>query len=296
MDRMRALETFVAVADAGGFAAAARELGMSAPSVTRLISDLEAEAGSALLHRTTRQVALTEAGATFLEDARRIVSGYASAIDTARGAHAAPKGRLRVTAPTLFGCFFVTPLLRAYLDQYPDATVEAVYLDRVVNMVEEGFDVAVRIGDLPDSSLMATRVGAVRRVVCGSPEYFRAHGAPQTPNDLESKKIVAARAVTPTNQWRFKDGQTANVRPRLALSSVSAAIEAAKAGWGLTRVLSYQISSELDGGLLRTALAEFEPDSLPVHILHADGARPPAKVCAFLTLARTAFRANPHLN
>ncbi|MBI1393379.1 MAG: LysR family transcriptional regulator [Alphaproteobacteria bacterium] len=296
MDRLRALETFIAVADGGGFAAAGRSLGMSPPSVTRLVSEFEGEIGATLFHRTTRQVTLTEAGETMLVEAKRILSAYDSAVDVARGAFAAPKGLLRVTAPNLFGCFYVTPLLRAYLDRYPDASVEAVYLDRVVNIVEEGFDLAVRIGDLPDSTLMATRVGAVRRVVCGAPGYFGRRGAPLAPEELSEHDVINARAVTPTPTWRFAGGRSVEVRPRLTVSSVSAAIDGAKEGWGLTRVLSYQIASELDAGALKTVLSEFEPEPLPVHVLHAGGVRPPAKVCAFLALARETLRANPHLN
>ena len=296
MDRLRAIKVFVAVADTGSLAGAARQLNLSAPTVTRIIGELETDLGVTLLHRSTRIVTLTETGGCYLSDVRKLLDGLQAADDAARGAHQAPTGLLRLTASTLFGQHYVSPVILKYLDQYPDVSVDAVYLDRVVNLIEEGVDIAVRIGPLPDSSLRAVRVGEVRRVVCGCPDYFAEYGLPQRPEDLDHHRVIAARSVTDGNEWRFAGGETVQVKPRLSYSSVPAALSAAKTGWGLTRVLSYQIGPELDAGGLKTVLSEFAPDPLPIHLLHAEGARASAKVRAFIDLAAESLRANPHLN
>ncbi|RFB01719.1 LysR family transcriptional regulator [Parvularcula marina] len=296
MDRYRALETFIAVAESGSLAGAGRTLGLSAPSVTRIINELEDALGVTLLHRTTRIVTLTEAGAAYLTDARRIVEEMQAADDAARGAHRAPSGLLRLTAPVLFGQHYISPILLDYLNQYKDVTAEAVYLDRVASIIEEGFDVALRIGPLPDSSLRAVRVGEVRRVICGCPSYFERHGLPQRPADLADHNIIAVRSVSASNKWSFAGGESVEVTPRLTYASVPAAIAAAKTGWGLTRVLSYQIGPDLDAGGLKTVLSEFEPDPLPIHLIHAEGMRASAKVRAFVDMAASRLRADPHLS
>jgi len=296
MDRLQALEVFVAIAEAGSLAGAGRRLSLSAPSVTRVLSDLETSLGGPLFHRTTRALTLTDTGRNFLESARQIVTDYAEATDAARGAHRAPTGLLRVTAPVLFGQHYISPILLAFLDLYPNVQIEAVYLDRVVNLIEEGFDVAVRIGPLPESGLVAARAGAVQRVVCGCPAYFTRYGRPQTPADLGPHRIIGARPVTPTALWRFADGIEATVRPRLWFTSVAAAIEATKTSWGLTRVLSYQIGPELGTGDLETVLRDYEPASLPIHLVHAEGRSASAKVRSFVDLAVACLRRNPYLN
>lgn len=296
MDRFRALEVFVAVAEAGSLAGAARSLSISPPSVTRIVGELESALGALLFHRTTRLVSLTEVGQAYLEDARRILSDFETANDAARGAHRAPTGALRVTAPTLFGQYYVSPVLTEYLDRYPEVRVEAVYLDRIVNLIEEGLDVAIRIGPLPDSSMMAVRVGSVRRVVCGCPSYFHRYGLPQTPDELAAHKIIAAGPVTPANDWRFGDGSSVRVEPRLSCTSVPAAIAAARTGWGLTRVLSYQIGPDLGSGGLQTILSDYEPEPLPIHIVHGEGRSSSAKVRAFVDMAAAQLRAVPYLS
>ena len=295
MDRMRALEVFVEVVEAGSLAAAARNLSLSAPSVTRLLNDLEAELGALLVHRTTRNIALTEPGHQFLVDAKRITSDYAEASQVVRGAHRAPKGTLRLTAPTLFGQHYITDIVLEYLDLHPDVSVEAVYLDRVVNLVDEGFDLAIRIGRLSESNLRAVRAGEVRRVVCGCPSYFDEHGLPQRPSDLRSHRVIATRPVSPTDDWRFANSTNVRVRPRLVFASMPAAIEAVKSAWGVTRVLSYQIGPELGDNALKTVLTEFETDPLPIQIVHGEGRTASAKVRAFVDLAVARLRANPYL-
>ncbi|MEL7023074.1 MAG: LysR family transcriptional regulator [Pseudomonadota bacterium] len=295
MDQMRALETLVAVADTGGFSAAARQLSISAPSVTRVIQELETDLGVTLFHRTTRTVTLTDAGDAFVADARQLIEQYQAATDAVRGAFCQPTGRLRITAPTLFGQHYIAPLLAELVDAFPDLEVDAVFLDRVVSLVDEGFDIAVRIGPLPDSNLRATRVGEVRRVVCGCPSYFKREGLPRQPEDLVNHRIIRARPVTPTDEWRFKDQRTVRIKPQLNFSSVAAAISAAQSGLGLTRVLSYQIGPELGGGSLKTVLSDWEPPALPVNLVHAEGTRISAKVRQFLELATPKLREHPHL-
>ena len=296
MDHFRSLEVFIAIAEEGSLSAAARRLGVSAPSVTRLLGDLEDDIGVPLVRRTTRSVTLTDTGVDFLQRANKIVRDYQGAIETARGASSAPKGVLRITASTLFGNHYVAPIILNYLNQYNDVEIEAVFVDRVVNIVEEGFDVAIRIGPLADSNFMATRVGEVRSVICACPSYFGKYGLPQNPTDLKDFAIIAARAVTPTNDWRFANGQVVKVRPRLAFNTVPGAITAAKQSWGVTRVLSYQIGPDLGSGGLKTVLGEFEPEALPIHIVHPEGRAASAKVRAFVDMISDHLRANPFLN
>ena len=191
MDRFQEMHIFTTVAQEQGFSSAARRLGLSAASVTRAVAALELRIGTQLLIRTTRSVHLSEAGQRYLEDCRRILAEVQEAEDSAAGSHAQPRGQLTVTAPVLFGDLFVTPVMAGYLAQYPEVTINAVLVDRIVNMVEEGIDVAVRIGDLPDSSQHAIRVGEVRRVICGSPDYFARHGRPIHPHALAGVPVVA---------------------------------------------------------------------------------------------------------
>ena len=296
MDRLRALEVFVAVADTGSLAGAAKAMSMSAPTVTRILGGLEADLGVLLFHRSTRATTLTDPGRSFLTDARRILEDYQASSDAARGAHRAPKGVLRLTAPTLFGQHYVSPVLLDFLDRFSEVDVEAIYLDRVVNLIDEGFDLAVRIGELSDTNLMAVRVGTVRRIVCAEATYLAQYGTPQSPRDLVGHRIIAARPVTYSNEWQFAAGETVRIKPRISFSSVSAAISAAKAGWGLTRVLSYQVGSDLDVGDLKTVLSEYEPEPLPIHIVHAEGHNASAKVRAFVDMATARFRKNSFLN
>jgi DNA-binding transcriptional LysR family regulator len=292
MDRLQSLEVFIAVAEAESFARGARAMGLSAPSATRGINALEARLGARLFTRSTRRVRLTEVGAAYLEDARQVLDKLRAADATAAGAATRPVGHLRITCSTEFGRIYIVPILTEFLDTYPDMTVEVLMVDRIVNLVEEGYDVAVRIGPLPLSNLSAVRVGQVRRVVCGAPEYFAQRGAPRLPDDLCDHQIVSAPPVTPTPDWRFGTGMQTAVRinPRLSVSSVAAAIAVARKGWGLCRVLSYQIGPELDTGCLSIVLEDHEPDPLPIHLVHIEGRRAAAKVRAFVEFARVRLR------
>lgn len=191
MGRLHLIEVFVAVVDAGGFAGAARKLGISPPAVTRAVNTLESNLGVRLLTRTTRVVRVTEAGARYAEDGRRILAAVDEADESATGIHGAPRGRLTVTAPVMFGSRFVTPIVTEYLKRYPQASASCWFVDRVVNLIEEGVDVAVRIGDLPDSAMQAVQVGRVRRLICASPGYLAAHGTPQVADQLREGSLVA---------------------------------------------------------------------------------------------------------
>ncbi|WP_158774074.1 LysR family transcriptional regulator [Cobetia sp. L2A1] len=293
MDRLQTLEVFVAVADAGNFAAGGRAMGISAPSVTRAINALEARLGVRVFTRTTRRVKLTETGVRYLDDARRILAELQAADDGASGAAAQPTGRLRITCPTEFGRLFVMPLLMEYLDSYPDMHAEVVMVDRVVNMIEEGFDIAVRIGSLPSSGLSAIKVGSVRRVLCAAPEYLFQHGRPETLEVLATHRLITTTTLNNSKEWRFGSGldQVVRVSPRLSVSSIAAGIEAARSGWGMTRVLSYQIGPDLEAGRLETVLETLEPPPLPIHLLHSEGRGAVAKVRTFLDFAAKRLRA-----
>lgn len=299
MDRFHLMAVFVAVADAESFAGGARRLKMSPPAVTRAVVALEERLGVRLLSRTTRVVRVTEAGARFLEDARRILAETAEAEAAAAGVNATPRGHLAVTAPVLFGRLYVMPIITEYLSAFEEATVSAVFVDRVVNFVDEGLDVGVRIGPLPDSSLRAIRVGRVRRVVVAAPSYLESHGVPQEPEDLARHRVVAASGVSPTDDWAFQAAgarRTVRVRPRIVANTNDGPLEAALRGYGLTRLLSYQVAPQLAAGALTTVLADFEGPDLPVHVIHREGRHGSAKVRSFVDLAVERLRADPALN
>lgn len=298
MDRLHQIKAFVAVADALSFAGAARRLGLSPPAVTRAVNELEAHLAVRLLTRTTRVVRLTEAGRRYAEDCKRILADWAEADESVSGLHGTPQGSLIVTAPALFGARHVTPVVTQYLDRYPQVQVACWFLDRVVNLVEEGVDVAVRIGELPDSSLQAVRVGQVRRVVVGAPSYLAARGRPERPEDLARHTLVAASGVSPQPQWRFeRDGevQTVALQPRLTTTSNDAALSAAVGGFGLTRLLSYQVQDAVADGRLQPVLTAFEPPPLPVHVVHREGRHASLKARAFIDLAVSLLREDPAL-
>ncbi len=298
MDRFQEMHIFTTVAQEQGFSSAARRLGLSAASVTRAVAALELRIGTQLLIRTTRSVHLSEAGQRYLEDCRRILAEVQEAEDSAAGSHAQPRGQLTVTAPVLFGDLFVTPVMAGYLAQYPEVTINAVLVDRIVNMVEEGIDVAVRIGDLPDSSQHAIRVGEVRRVICGSPDYFAKHGRPIHPHALAGVPVVATSAIGQQRTWPFLDGgEPFSVRPepRLIVTANQAAITAAAMGLGMTRVLSYQVASKVAAGELEIVLAEFELPALPIHVVYQGGRKAPARIRSFVDFAVQALREHPAL-
>jgi DNA-binding transcriptional LysR family regulator len=281
------MSAFAAVADLRGFAPAARRLSLSRPAVTRLVAALEARLGTRLLQRTTRTVALTDAGARYLERARGILSDVAEAEALAQADRSAPTGRFVAAAPTVFGRLHVAPVMCTYLERHRAVTGELQLADRTVNLVEEGVDLAVRIGHLIDSSLVARRVGHTRRVVVGSPGYLGRRGTPRRPEALSGHDLIQFSAVTPLPEWRFtRDGQELRVAlaPRFVTNSADAAIGHAERGGGLAMVLAYQAASAIAAGRLRVVLPGFEPPPLPISLVYPTGRLLSAKVKAFAEL------------
>lgn len=281
------MTAFVAVADLSGFAPAARRLGLSPSAVTRLIAALEEQLATRLLQRTTRSVALTDAGARYLERARRILADIEEAERSAQAEHTAPTGRLVVTAPNLFGRCNVAPLMSAYLERYPEVVGELTLSDRNVNLVEDGIDVAVRIGVLSDSSLHIRKVGETRRVVVAAPGYLARHAPLRTPEDLVEHKVVQFTGLHSTPEWRFfVDGQPRLIAlsPGLVSNSADVAISHAERGGGLTMVLAYQVAESVQSGRLEVVLSAFEPPPLPIHLVYPTTRLLSAKVRAFVDL------------
>jgi len=298
MDRFHQLQVYVAVAEEEGFAAAARRLQISPPAVTRAVASLEDILGVKLLDRTTRYVRVTEAGRRYLEDARQILAGMQAADEAAAGINAEPRGHLAVTAPVLFGRLFVMPGIVAYLQRYPAMEVEAVFLDRPVNLLEEGLDVAVRIGELPDSTMRALRVGSVRHVLVAAPDYLDRYGSPRLPADLREHTLIASTAGGFGGGWRFAEiagEHPLRIDARLKVTSNDAAITAAQAGFGIARLLSYQVAAEVSAGQLRLLMPEFDPPQYPVHILHREGRHASARVRAFIDLLAERLRTDVRL-
>jgi DNA-binding transcriptional LysR family regulator len=284
MDRIDAMQAFVTVADLQGFAPAARKLGLSPSGVTRLVAALEERLGARLLQRTTRSVTLTDAGARYLERARRILSDVEEAETAAEGERTRPSGRLVVSAPVGFGRLHVSPVMTAYLKRHREVSAELRLEDRMVNLVEDGVDLAVRIGHLADSSLVARHVGEMRRIVVASPSYLKAHGEPKTPEAMASHATIQF-GVMP--DWRFvKDGREVRIAPspRFVTNSADAAVQYAQAGGGLTRVLAYQAAEALKRGRLRIVLARYEQPPLPIHVVYPTSRLLSAKVRTFIDL------------
>ncbi|WP_432473024.1 LysR family transcriptional regulator [Amphritea sp. HPY] len=298
MDRFHLMSVFVAVAEEQGFAAAARRLRMSPPAVTRAISALEQRLGVKLLNRTTRYVRTTDAGQRYLEDARRIMAEVDMADDTAAGINAEPRGHLTVTAPALFGRIFVIPGIVEYQQQYPDTQVSAVFLDRIVNMFEEGIDVGLRIGELPDSSMRALRVGSVRRILCATPDYLQQHGEPETLEQLAQHTLITSSAGNSPPDWNFtykKENKLLRIQPRLRVTTNDAALEATLQNFGITRLLSYQAAAKIAEGKLKIIMETFEPSPWPVHIIHREGRNASAKIRTFVDLLARRLRSDSAL-
>jgi DNA-binding transcriptional LysR family regulator len=287
MDRIDSMQAFVAVADLQGFAPAARKLGLSPSAVTRLIAALEDRLGARLLQRTTRQVGLTDAGARYLERVRRILADVEEAEAAAEGERTRPSGRLVVSAPVGFGRLHVSPVMSAYLARYPEVSGELRLSDRMINLVEEGVDVAVRIGHLADSSLVARQVGEMRRIIVASSGYLEKSGEPDTPQAIASHQTIQFGATAASPDWRFvEDGHEirVTVTPRLTTNSADAAIQYAEQGGGLTRVLAYQAAAAIKAGRLKIVLAKFEPPPLPIHLVYPTSRLLSAKVRTFIDL------------
>jgi DNA-binding transcriptional LysR family regulator len=289
------MTVFVRVAEAGSFAGAARDLNMSAPSITRIIASLEDRLGTRLFVRTTRSIKLTEPGERYLEDCRRILDETAQAEAAVSGSFSAAAGSLTVSAPVLFGRSHVMPVLTAFLERHPKVIGRALFVDRMTSLVDEGIDVAVRIGHLNDASYVAAKVGSVRRIICASPEYLRQRGVPSNPADLACHRTIGVTAAWSAREWRLgaESDVIARVTPTLYCNTNDAAIAAAGDGFGLVRVPSYQVADDLRAGRLQAVLEDFEEPPLPVHVVYADRVHAPAKVRLFVDLAVQRLRSLP---
>lgn len=293
MDRLEAMAVLVAAVDGGSLSAAGRKLGMPLATVSRKISDLESHLKTRLLSRSTRQLSLTDAGRDYVDCCRRILEQVGEAERAASGEYSAPRGELVITAPIVFGRRHVLPLGIEFLRAYPEVDLRFSFRDRVVNLLEEHVDMAVRIGELPDSSLIAVRVGMVRRVVCASPDYLARRGIPQQPADLQAHDCITFEGMAGSQAWDFLDDGsplTVPVHSRMTINTAESAIDAALAGVGLTRVLSYQVAEALHSGALVRVLPAFEPRALPVSLVYASQGRLPLKLRAFIDYALPRLR------
>ena len=288
MDRIDAMATLLAAVDGGSLSAASRALGMPLATVSRKVADLEAHLRTQLVVRTSRKLALTEAGRAYVAASRRILDEIDEAERAASGEYRAPRGHLTITAPVMFGRLHVEPVVLDFLKAYPDVTVRLVLADYVVNLVEDRIDAAIRVGELPDSSMVATRLGAVGWVACASPDYLAARGTPEEPAALDGHDCIMFEGLYSNNLWQFGRGAravTVPIRPHFAVNTADAAIAAAISGAGITRVLSYQVRDAVAAGALRLILRPFEPEPLPVHLVYAAQSQLPLKLRAFLDFA-----------
>ncbi|NZD65216.1 LysR family transcriptional regulator [Rhizobium sp. WYCCWR 11290] len=285
MDRFDAMSVLLAVVDAGSLSAGARRLNAPLATVSRKVADLEKHLGVRLVLRTRRGLSLTEEGRAFVAASRRILEDLDAAERQASGDHGALRGGLHVTAPIAFGERYLLPIALEFLKEQPDIDLRVTLVDRQINLAEEQVDVALRIGHLTDSALIATRVGSVRRVICASPEYLARRGVPRRPEDLLRHDGVSFQGFATAPEWRYRrDGPAFTIEPRskLAVNTTEAAIQAALAGIGIIRVLSYQISDQLRSGALQELLNEFAPEPLPVNVMHGPADPQSLKVRCFL--------------
>lgn len=289
------MTVFVAVAEEAGFAPAARRLNMTPPTVTRAVSTLEDSLGARLFHRTTRSVQLSQTGERYFADCKRILADVETADQLAAGLDAAPRGKVTVTSPILFGRKMVAPALLGLLECYPEISVTTIFVDRIVHLVDEGVDVALRIAELPHSSLSAIKVGEVRRVLCASPAYLDQYGTPKTPDDLGDHQTIDFTAMTAGAEWFFgKDKTVESFRPdsRISSNNGDVAIAAAVAGMGIVRMLSYQVAQQIQSGELKLVLDNYCPPSVPVHIVHKETGLTSARVRAVVDFMVDHIRSN----
>lgn len=284
MDRIETMTAFVAVCDAGSLTGAARKRGLSPSVMSRHIAALEAHLGTRLFHRTTRSISLTDAGSRFLARARRILADLEEAEAAAQDEKAAPRGRLSVTAPVIFGRLHVVPLLARLVELHPGVSIELNLSDRFVNLVEEGHDLAVRIGHLPDSQLIARRFGETRRALVASPTYLAKAGLPRHPDDLANFGTVAFAPAAQPHDWSFAKELKVRVEPRFIVNNGDAAISWAVAGSGIARVFYYQVRDAIRDGRLVEVLEAFAPEPMPIHAVYPTARLLPGKVRAFLDL------------
>jgi DNA-binding transcriptional LysR family regulator len=288
MDRFESISAFVAVAEAQGFSAASRRLGMPLATVSRKVSELEDQLRVKLFNRSTRKVTLTESGQQFFAACRRILDDLGEAERAASGEYSAPRGELVLTAPIVFGRLHLVPIVVEFLKAYPEVDVQMLLVDRVVDLIDEHIDLALRIGALPESSMIAVRVGSIGWVVCASPDYLAAHGVPAHPSELAAHEAIMFAGLSSTREWPFRIGTTVEmfpVRSRLNVTTAEAAIDAAIARAGITRVLSYQAAAAVLDGRLELVLRDYEVDANPVSLVYPSGRLVPLKLRAFLDFA-----------
>ena len=290
MDRLKSMEIFVAVANAGSFSAASRQLRMPLPTVSRKVSELESHLGARLFVRSTRRLALTETGRSYLTASSRLLEELAEAERIAAGQYNVPQGELVLTAPVAFGRLHVLPVITEFLKAHAQVDVRLVLADRPLDLIEQHLDLAIRIGLLPDSRLVAAQIGKVRNVVCASPAYLRQHGVPDAPEALAQHACVTFAGLGLESVWPFQHDHIVRVRSRLLVNTAECAIDAAIAGIGLTRVLSYQVADAVKAGKLEIVLKRFEPGPIPVSLIHVQDRRPTAKLRAFLDFAAPKLR------
>jgi DNA-binding transcriptional LysR family regulator len=294
MDRLESMSTLLAAVEAGSLSGASRKLGMPLATVSRKVSELETHLRVRLLNRSSRRLTLTDAGRSYVAACKRILEDIGAAERAAAGEYSAPRGDLMITAPIVFGRLHVLPVVVAFLEAYPEIDVRLALADHVINQLEDHVDVALRIGELPDSSLVATRVGAIRRVVCASPRYFAERGTPKIPGDLAGHDCITFGGLTSAQEWIFTIGKSAKpvaIHSRLVVNTAEAAVDAAVASIGITRVLSYQAAAALRAGALTLALRAFEPAPSPVSLVHAGQPLLPLKLRAFLDFATPRLKA-----
>jgi DNA-binding transcriptional LysR family regulator len=290
MDRLRSMAIFVAVASAGSFSAASRQLRIPLPTVSRKVSDLETHLRARLFVRSTRKLALTDSGQAYLTSCRRLLDEIAEADRVASGQYNAPQGELVLTAPVAFGRLHVLPIITDFLKAHAQVDVRLVLSDRALDLIDEHIDLAVRIGVLPDTRLVATQVGRVRNIVCASAAYLKAYGAPKSPEQLTGHACITFAGFGQESAWTFQEERIVRVRSRLLVNSAECAIDAAIAGIGLTRVVSYQAAEAVKSGRLEVVLKRFEPTPIPVSLIHVQQRRPTAKLRAFIDFATPRLR------
>lgn len=295
MDRIEAMTMLREVADKGSFTAAARKLEVPVSTLSRKVSELESLLGTTLLARTTRKITLTEAGFAYLVAARRILEDIDEAERRARGEFIAPRGELVLTAPIHFGRLHVLPAVREFLSLYPEINIRLVLTDRNVDLLEDRVDMAVRIGDLSDSALIGTKIGAMRTVVTASPALLAGRGVPQSPRDLLNYPCITIDLPMPSSGWRFIPAGSRRVIdvpvvPRLAITTTEAAVQAAVDGVGIARTLCYQVADPIAAGKLKLILRDFEPELAPIHLIHGARGAMPMKMRTFLDFATPRFR------
>jgi len=293
-DRLEAMSVLLTVVEAGSLSAASRRLAMPLATVSRKVTELEAHLKTSLFIRSRRGLSLTDAGQGYVAACRRILEDLSEAEQAVSGEFRVPRGNLVITAPIVFGRLHVLPIIMEFLKGYPEIDIRLLQIDRLVDLLDEHVDLAIRIGELPDSSMVARRVGEIRRVLCGSPDYFARRGYPERLEDLRSHDCITFDVLMSPAEWSFKAIKSDRLIPiqsRLVVNTAEAAIQAAAAGLGLTRVLSYQIAEAVASGRLILALEEFEPDPWPVNLLYASQRPVPQKLRAFLDFAGPRLKA-----